>query len=396
MKGMSRSHPLVLAIFLCFYAVILTGCWDRTEVNDLALITGAAIDYHSKKKIALSVQIFIARASGGGGGVGMEKKSGSGTQNTFVRTATGENIAAALANLQEQIPRKLFWGHAEIVIFGEAAAKNGIRDDIDYLMRAPQPRERAYIYVSKGKASEALELQSILERDTSEVLREISKSKIMISVTLAELAAMLTSDSGDAALPYLNPVISKSEKDKAMSLIRGTAVFKKDKMTGSINDSISRGALWLRNEMKTAVITVNPKNSSGELSFRLLNSSTKLKPSIVNGELKMAVDIHTEVDALQNETSLNLISDEKALKKVEAYINFDIESRVKLALKRVQKGMKSDIFDFASVFHRAYPKEWEKMKDHWSELYPTVDVTVTAKSKVLRPGLSNVEPTSPK
>lgn len=39
----------------------------------------------------------------------------------------------------------------------------------------------------------------------------------------------------------------------------GTAVLKKDKMVGQIDTKVTRGLLWLRNEIEVTAITINPK-----------------------------------------------------------------------------------------------------------------------------------------
>ncbi|NOU99639.1 Ger(x)C family spore germination protein [Paenibacillus planticolens] len=382
-----------LALASSLLPVILTGCWDRTEVNDLALITGAAIDKYDDKSIELTLQIFIPRGPGGGGGGLESSNKGGSIQTSLVKSAIGVNIADAVSKLQEKMPRKIFWGHTEIIIFGEAVARRGIREDIDYLLRAPQPRERAFMYVCKGSARQILEMNTRIERNSSEIMREIGKSKIILSVTLTDLAQMLMNQSGAAALPFLEILQpdSANNRDNTESFVNKTAVFKDDKMVGSIDDPTSRGLLWLRNEIKTAVVTVTPAGTSGNVSLRLLKSETKLKPLIENGKWKMNVWIHTEDDALQNTTGLDLISDSKAVEAVEEAMNDDIEQRVGDALHMVQHILKADILDFAGEFHRAYPQEWRKMQENWNDMFPSVEVTVHSDAKMLRPGLSNIK-----
>src|SRR6476646_4366954 len=129
-------------------------------------------------------------------------------------------------------------------------------------------------------------------------------------------------------------------------------------MVGTIDDPTTRGLLWLRDEIKTAVVTVTPEGASGHVSLRLLKSETKLQPLIENGKWRMNVWIHTEDDALQNTTSLDLTSDHKA-----------------------------DILDFAGEFHRAYPKQWRQNQKRWNEIFPDVEVTVQSDARMLRPGL---------
>lgn len=375
-------------------ASLLQGCWDRTEVNDLGLITGAAIDRQDENHIRLAVQIFVPRASGGGGG-GMEmgSKGGVGTSSTFVHSAVGENIADALSHLQERMPRRLFWGHAEVILFGEAEARHGIRDDIDYLMRAPQPRERAYIYVCSGQARQVLEMQATLERDSSEALREIAKSGESMSVTMTQLAKMLADESGAAALPWLkrNAPRTKTNPDGSANYSNGTAVFKDDRMVGVVDDATTRGILWLRNEIKNGVITVRPEGGQGSVSAKVLRGKTTLKPRIAGGKWSMTVRIKTDTDALQNASSVNLMTSQAAVRSVEKALEQDLTARVDMALQKVQKNLKADVFDFAGAFHRAYPKAWHRYGSRWDENFPEVEVKVIPQVRMLRPGLSNAQ-----
>ena len=54
------------------------------------------------------------------------------------------------------MPRKIFWGQCKVFIFGEEVAKEGIQGHLDFLLRHPQIRERAYAYVAKEKQSKSL------------------------------------------------------------------------------------------------------------------------------------------------------------------------------------------------------------------------------------------------
>ncbi|MDR6549238.1 Ger(x)C family spore germination protein [Paenibacillus qinlingensis] len=390
MSSPKRHRGLLFALVPSL--LMLTGCWDRIEVNDVALITGAAIDKVGPNTILLSVQIFVPRTSSNNGMGGQGANVGN--QASIVTSATGENIPDALSHIQEKLPRKLFWGHAEVFIFSEDIAKDGIRDEIDYLMRAPQPRERAYMYVTKGKARQMLTTQSFLERNSAEIMREISKGKLSLSVTLADLAHMLVKETGAAATPWIEmlPASAPNNYDSIPSPVNGTAIFKDGKMVGVVDEFTTRGILWIRNEIKQAVVTVNPEEKSpNSVSLRLTTSKTKIKPLIHNGIWTLDIQIRTENNALQNSTNLKLSSDPKAVKIIESAMNEDIEDRVRIALNKVQKELQADIFDFGGAFHRAYPKEWEQQKSHWEDIFPTIEVTIQPHATIQRPGLTSIK-----
>lgn len=380
------EHSLLLLI-LIFTVVFLTGCWDRQEVNDLALVTAAGFDKKADNTIELTVLVFIPK--GGGNQQTMESSSVGGSQ-TLVRSAGGITIADAMAKLQEKLPRQIFWGHTDVFIFDEDLAKEGISNHVDFIMRHPQLRERGQIFVSKQKTKEILSLLPPLERDLSEVLRELSQHKLGMNVTTKILAQMLISDSGDCALPWISILPPEKAKDQKQTIayITGTAIFKKDKMVGLIDDSVTRGVLWLRNEIRLAIITIKPPDTKGYISVNLLQAESTLIPKIENGKWKIILKTESNSDIVQNTTNLD-VTDPAVVKLLEHQLEQMTEKRINLAREHVQKDMKVDIFGFAEAFHRKYPDVWNKEKDRWNEIFPDVEVTFKTKNKIRRQGLSS-------
>jgi len=228
-----------------------------------------------------------------------------------------------------------------------------------------------------------LELIPPLERHQAEVLRELSESKVSLHVTLKDLAEMLVGDAGDAALPYLTtlpPPVGKGQQH-TIAYIAGTAVFRDDRMIGTLNQQKTRGLMWLRDEIKFSVVTLSPEEADGFISFYLLRSRTKWLPRIEGDRWSMTVEITTEDDVVENTTSLDLL-DPEVTRALEAELEREIVRRIELTLKQVQQEMKVDIVGFAEIFHRRYPREWRKVQDRWDEKFPEVEVRVEVDAKI--------------
>jgi spore germination protein KC len=373
-------------LFVCVHLMLLSGCWDRTEVNDLALIVGLGIDQKKDGKIMLTVQLVVPKSIGGGGQMG---GGGGGGGETIVRSGTGATVADAISNLQEKLSRRVFWGHTKVVVFGERAAKAGIRQHLDFLSRNPQTRLRSNVLVSKGTAKSVLELLPPIEQSSAEVMRELSESQLLLRVTIKDALQMLSGDAGAAALPMVK--ILPPEKGKkelqTIAFIQRTAIFKKDKMVGDINDKLTRGVLWLRNEIKLANITVRLKGEKGNITSTLIRAHTEFIPKYGKGKWKMIVKATAEDDILLNGTKLDLLNP-KHTKMIEKELENETDKRIRAALKKVQKELKADIFGFAEIFHRKYPREWNRVKNRWEEIFPTVEVVVKTKVYVRRPGMN--------
>jgi spore germination protein KC len=67
-----------------------------------------------------------------------------------------------------------------------------------------------------------------------------------------------------------------------------------------------------------------------------------------------------------------------------------------MALAQVQKEMKADILGLAQDFHRFYPKQWNKVKDRWDEVFPSIQILTEVDVNINRPGLGTVPAAIPR
>ncbi|WP_043976802.1 Ger(x)C family spore germination protein [Priestia megaterium] len=384
---LSRNTIKTATIVLFFStSFLLTGCWDRREINDTATVLTAAIDKEKGKNIRLTTQILIPRSvSNGQQGTG---GAGSSSQ-VLIRSAIGENMADAMTKIQTKIPRRIFWGQCKVYIIGEKMAKKGnVREQVDFLLRHPEPRERAYMFVSEGDGANVLQLSPPLEPYQGEVLRKLAEMQVGVKTTVKDFEQMSISDSETVLLPLINklPPSPGRNPQETIAYIIGTAIFRKDKMVNQIDTKVTRGLLWLRNEIEVTAVTITPKKGQS-ISLDPIREQTILLPSIENGKWKMTVKIRSEGTIVQNGSDLDIM-DPIVKKKVEKELENDIKARINLCLKQVQKKMKIDAFGFGDAFHRKYPKEWNKVKDHWDKVLPEMDVKIDIKTRVRRSGLS--------
>lgn len=376
---MKRTLPLLL------FTILLTGCWDRHELNELALVRGVGLDLLENGLIELSVEVTLPQPASGS--QTSESQVGSaGTTQSTVRSGQGRTITEALEKLQKLIPRKIFWGHAEVIIINQKLARNKIRGKIDYMMRDPDFRLHAFVFVAnkENSAKDILTLQTRLY-SPSEVLWDMADSKGMVHVSLINLLDML--NSGDAMIPIIDKVPSSRgfKKNQTTPYIKETAVFKGESMAGIIDDQLTRGAKWLQNDIEETQITVHSVKGEGYISFSLLRAKTKLEPQIENGKWKMIIKTRTANDILQNDSTLNL-KDPKNIQELERELEKEISGRLTRTIQTVQKKYKADIFGFGRAFQRKYPQEWKKSKAKWDEIYPELEVTVKPEAVILRPG----------
>ncbi|WP_018130588.1 Ger(x)C family spore germination protein [Effusibacillus pohliae] len=394
-----KIRRVIQTLVLCLAMLPVAGCWDRRELNDVLLVVGAGLD-RKKDEIELSVQFVLPRATGGGQQSLREGGGGGGglTGTTLVKSATGVTIADAMARLQKKFSRRIFWGHMKVLVIGEDLARQGIDHYLDFMARHPESRLRTFLFVSRGKARDILDVFQPLESYSAEQARELAKLGVGMKATAKDLLQMLRGEAGAAALPVLkiSPAKVGDESDQQPTVtLDGTAIFKKDKLVGIIGDEETRGVLWIRNEIKRAIVTIEPKEADGRVALEMIHFRTELIPEIDNQKWTITVKAVAEDDVAENTTVLNVM-DEDVIKLLEKEAEQDLADRIRKALQRVQQEMKVDVLGFAAAFNRKYPKEWEAVKDRWDEVFSSVQAQVQTKVYIRRPGTSSVPPTAPK
>ncbi|MBP1989971.1 Ger(x)C family spore germination protein [Paenibacillus eucommiae] len=388
-----KRITLLCLIFLTL--PLVSGCWDRSEVTDMALVMAAGIDQEEHNQVKLSAQIYLPAVGTQSANTQEGKDSnGSNSGQTLVTSAVGISLADAMSHLQERISRRLFWGHNDVYVFGKQRAEAGIADDLDFILRFSSMRERGALYVTEGTASEIMKVVPQMERSSMEALRELSKKQVSTEVDLKQVIEKIVETPEQTFfLPYIVKASDMADKNyirnTEMPYFHGLTIFKKAKMIGSLDNQLTRGAFWLTNKIKASTINVSHMGSTGTTSIRLANSNTKLEPFITpEGKWKMTVSIKCDGDVIQNTSSLDLMNAEH-LQKIEIGSAELIKLRIEGALKKIQKQMKADVFGFGEMFRRKYKEQWKEAKLDWGSKFAEMEVDVQATVYIIRPGTMN-------
>jgi len=406
---------LAVCLLIVINTLWLTGCWDRMEINDLAIVTAVGVDKLEDGHICLTLLIPAPRlfpSAGGGGGEGSEKAP------TIVMSEYGKTIMDAFRRLQEKSSREIMFSHVRFIVIGERLARSGVNEALDFFSRYRQSNLRAHVLVTQDDIAELMAGDPGIERTVSELIHEEGEMGISVRIDLKDFIAMLTEEGTNPVAGRLEmvPLVmehkkkgeEKSEengqangreksqgkdeenkkKPKKTLSIRGAAIFHKDKLVGWMNDVEARGLVWLRDEMEQGVITVAiPEDKGGgRISVRLKEAKAKFKPQIEGETLHMSLTIITQAVVYESSSKMDL-SDPKSIVYIEDAVGDMIQKRVERALFLIQKQFRSDTVGFGTALYRKYPKEWlHAYKDTWDELFPELDIPVALNVRIPRVG----------
>ncbi|MUT68477.1 Ger(x)C family spore germination protein [Paenibacillus sp. NEAU-GSW1] len=373
---------LLIKIVVCSSLILsTTGCWNRTEVDELSVVMAVGLDKQEHSgDVQFTAQIFkpTEKKEGGTGG-------GGGDRSYWNLKSTGDTVYSAVQGTDHKAPRKLYFAHNQIVIFSRNIAQEGMQKQIDFFMQQHQNRLNVWILVAQGRADEILEIQPQLEKmpaldiaDLIETQVEASQSSV---VNLKQFSTRLMSKTTSPIAPFIE--VSGKGKKRTV-LISGTAVFKKDKLAGQLNKTETRGLLWVIGEVKRGIIEMDCPGGGGKASLNIIRADSKIVPEIKGNKIIMKIQLNEEGILGSQLCPENLSTPEKiaALEQSKADA---IRSEVMAAVNKARK-LRADIFGFGDAVHRKYPKQWIRLESKWDKVFPDIELVLTIDAKIRRAG----------
>lgn len=410
---MLRTSALIriFKIFCCIILVIpfLTGCWDRLEIEERAVVLGVSIDAADTKKaeqeeeevshirgsipapqkgmirvavqIALPGRIPLGPGEGGGG-------KGSESHTVWVLEVVGNSIDDAIMNLQQQVSSRLFFGHLRVIVVSEAVAKKGLENVNDYFRRNPEVRRMAWLVVSKGNALKFMKATPKLKRVPTLYLISTLDEGIKLGKFPKDYIGIFWSNESkkgqEGFLPYV-----EMKKEQNVE-IKGLAYFVGNQMVGVTKPFEIAGYLGIKGVNPAGYRRFIPLGGPNE--FVMTNATqrrskidVRIKDNIPHFTIRISMDFDIE-EKLSEKIEINNLD---ILKKIE---QIQEESSVKFYMKMIKKTQVkgSDIFGFGEYVRAKEPRYWNKQiktAEKWRSMYKECTFDVKVSRKIRRIGM---------
>ncbi|MGE7764005.1 Ger(x)C family spore germination protein [Peribacillus sp. NPDC096540] len=392
---MKRSFTIF--IMLIVFLLFTTGCWNRRELNELAITLAIGLDSTKDGQYLVTAQVVnpgeLATGKGGGG---------SGGSPTIIYQAKGETVFEAFRKMTKESPRKIYPSHLRILVIGESLAKKGIGKPLDILSRDWELRSDFFIIVAKGmKAEEILKVPTSLEKiPANQIFDALEVSANVWSATsFIQLDELIQDIVSEGKQPVLTGIQADIKGDEETSLSKhnvemidpparlnfhNLAAFNDDKLVGWLNEKQSKTFNVITNKEKSTVVNL-PCPKGGKAVYEVKSSKTEMKGKIKNGKPEIDLNIRVEGTLGEVECPIDLTKT-KTIEKLEKIYEKDAKKFFISSIKQVQENDKVDIFGFGEAIHRADPEAWKKLKKDWDKNFEHVPVNIKVQAKIRRVG----------
>lgn len=425
---MGRARQWMRLVLLYLMMLAAGGCYDRIELNELAIADIMAIDLTEDGLLRVSLQFLVPSELVNPGDVG----AGSGVRDPFyVIDAVGETVPEALSLLQAKVPRRLFTSHVRVIVLGEELARAGIGPVFDSLTRMRELRVAADVVVTEGEGVVLLQASPRLGRLPVGALANMLNQGIVPRRTIRQVAIALASDGIDPFIPAvgLAPRI-ETEREAGVRAeefeIIGVGVFRGDRLVGFATLEQARGLAWLVDEAPFAVATIpwppeggpaspqaqrpdvspeealirrdappgsGPAGLGGgikepnQISPQVLRTRVQLRSEVKDGQVIIHVDARAIDDIVTNQAGL-LLTDPSVIPELEKALATSVEERMRAMLRLAQEELEADVMGFGALVRREHPKEWRELRRDWHAHFRQVQVNIKVAVEVRLTGLT--------
>lgn len=384
-----RWHRLVCAVMA---VVAVAGCWNRREIETLGFVTLAGVDYDPDRRL-WEVTVHVARTRLLG------REAGGGPAETppqHVHSASGSTFfeAVRLAALAVPPAHRLWWGHVQAIVFGDAATRQGIEGPLDWFSRDGEMRRIVWVDVTPGQARDLLQARVPSDNLAGLNVTDLHKARDATStaqaVRLHEFLIALDSSVAPTVGVLWAEAASGQENRYRME---GAAVFRGYRLVGYLDGTETRGLLWTQGKVKSGILAV-PCPGGGLAGLEIVQARGGMRPALdPRGQPSVAVWAEAELHLGDRNCPSTLATPEE-WDQLERAAADRIRAEVQAALDKA-RALHADVFGFGEAIGRRYPALWRQLALDWHDRgFLALPVEVTAQALVRRSGLSFL-PTRP-
>ncbi|MCM2531916.1 Ger(x)C family spore germination protein [Neobacillus pocheonensis] len=384
---MHRYHKWSLPVVLIIATVLIVGCVERKQLENLGLITAAGFDMEKQNKIKGTVVIH---------------KFDPIAQNMTKVIADIAHTSRGLRQKQNlESNQKLVTGQLRIAVYSKELAEKGIIQLVDTLNRDSTVGNMVYLTVADGSASSIMKID--LKTPTSinlgtylyNLIKQNVDGEQIISPTLQEFNRNYNDTGKDPVLPILK--IKKNDV-----IISGLALFNDDRMI----DVLKPEKLFF-----LKILIDKYKAGTKEIGFNRGHFEKIILKSAFQKERHVYNKLYISFDNIQTNSRIKLIDMKNLRFRVDVKLNSRLleatepldlgnPEAVKLIEKEINKAVKKDIVDLLNHFQKlevdpvGFGNEYQAhyrgkipTTEEWKQKYKHAKFDVVVENKIVQTGV---------
>lgn len=328
--------------FISFVILIFTsGCYDYTELNNMAIVSGIGVDYEENNfKVTFEILNTV------------NKDDNPDAAKVYTTEGFGPSLSSAFSAASLEIAKLPYMAHLKTIIISEEVAKNHVKEMIDFLLRDNHIRNIFYLAISKNVSA-------------NEIIKHTDDNNPIASNAIAKLIdTNLFSNNIAADLNYEEFVtnIIDNRKDTYASSITlennvlklgPLAIFRGYEMQAFLTEEESATFKVLNGNSNEIHFKVNCPNDEANYIVLTTFNTPKTSISIENNEVLIKTEV--EIRVVENHCKIDF-KDVNTYTKIQDKVKEKLISDIEEVVKKT-KMFDSDILKIKQTYYQKYKKD---------------------------------------
>lgn len=387
----------IAKILICFcFIFMLTGCFDKVELEERGLVLAIGIDKYDKtkdtqteitgdeKRFIVSIAMpKVSEAEKEKNETKDEKENDIKNEeknsiNEAIKTAEGSSVSSAINLIDTYMTKNLYYGHTKAVVLGKEILQdaNLLKEVIDALERDNEISRKIIVLGSNTKAQDILEIIPKDEKMVGIYINDFYKNNkknnsFTYKLDLEDIIQNLLT-TNDTVLPSIQII----DGDVRLA---GLMLLKDGQLIDYLDDATTKGLLWILDKKSLGQIDVPFED--GYVSTTIFKK--KIKEDFYEKNNKIVFDFAINIEGNISEYSLgkNIMIDNEKYINIEKEINSYVQNQINNSINTI-KNLDVDVLGLKERIRKDNYDLYEKFNLENKNIYDYVQFNVTCNTKI--------------
>lgn len=394
------KYKKIIFFTLVLSCCLLTGCWDKVEIERKSFISTIAVDIGKSiskqdelKKIK-SDEIFNEseykklNITFGFPNISELGPTDSGAATEQIISTDAFSMQDSINELASKTSRIIYTGHSKLLLLSNEVLQypDVFKEIVDFFERQADINRMMFVVAVDGKAQDYVKFIPSMEKNIqtyiSGLMENSSNNSSILPVTLNDMLICLYNNKSIAI-----PSLEFDKEDKTKLNIAGMALIKDYKIDGYLTPDETSSLDILRGEIKGGKETILKNGHPIEFEVGGVKRRIKIVDSNNIKKLNVRIDVSLEGQLKGYSVSENLFDYEK-LEDIQQDFSHVIERKCEKVARILQEQHPIDLMGLKDYCEKFHPDLYKKIGDNWDEVYKNANIDVNVVVHARRVGIT--------
>lgn len=337
-------------------SLLLTGCWDIKNIQDINYVTSLGFDLINGQYVAYMQMLDFSSVA--------KTESGKPTEPAaiWVGQGRGETLVQAVNNLYQTAQTRLFYGQVNAIVFGESLMKKGMNQAKEAVSRYYELRYTPWLFGTKDSIDDLFAVTPFFNFSPIISLlhqpqESYNQQSLIPPIQMREFVSNYREPGNMAALPSLSISKQNWESDgekKRLLIVDGVYVFQNQEYKGWFGVRNVIGFRWVEPKTVRSPILIRSGGGKPQALVSLEDPKVKIKPHI--REDKVTYSVNVKLTGNMSEV-LERLPEQDLKRRLEEEVQKEIRQTFEEGIK---KG--ADLLRLEHELYRQNNRAWKQFQ----------------------------------